>query len=153
MATKLDDPLSFKRLGRRACLICVSSSPSEIPYGGFSPVRLQTGCQPQPSPSRAYMRPRVHAPTRLGLAAQCRRQGWLREHSGPEALGSPAGCSVPPGRRLLWPHPSLSFSPADLGHWLIRSVFASQAERERVPNLLCVSVLTVPSSIPRWTGR
>jgi hypothetical protein len=27
----------------------VSSPPSEIPYGGFSPVRLQTGCRPQPS--------------------------------------------------------------------------------------------------------
>ncbi len=27
----------------------VSSPPSKIPYGGFSPVRLQTGCQPQPS--------------------------------------------------------------------------------------------------------
>ena len=28
---------------------CVSSSPSKIPYGGFSPVRLQTGLQPPPS--------------------------------------------------------------------------------------------------------
>ena len=27
----------------------VSSSPSKIPYGGFSPVRLQTGIQPPPS--------------------------------------------------------------------------------------------------------
>ena len=30
----------------------VSSAPSKIPYGGFSPVRLQTGCQERPSPSR-----------------------------------------------------------------------------------------------------
>jgi hypothetical protein len=28
----------------------VSSAPSKIPYGGFSPVRLQAGCQPCPSP-------------------------------------------------------------------------------------------------------
>ena len=28
----------------------VSSSPSKIPYVGFSPIRLQTGIQPQPSP-------------------------------------------------------------------------------------------------------
>jgi hypothetical protein len=28
----------------------VSSPPSKIPYGGFSPVRLQTGLRPQPSP-------------------------------------------------------------------------------------------------------
>ena len=27
----------------------VSSAPSKIPYGGFSPVRLQTGCQQRPS--------------------------------------------------------------------------------------------------------
>src|SRR5512139_1202925 len=27
----------------------VSSSPSKIPYGGFSPVRLQTGIPPRPS--------------------------------------------------------------------------------------------------------
>jgi hypothetical protein len=29
----------------------VSSAPSKIPYGGFSPVRLQAGCQPRPSSS------------------------------------------------------------------------------------------------------
>jgi hypothetical protein len=28
----------------------VSSAPSKIPYGGFSPVRLQAGCQRCPSP-------------------------------------------------------------------------------------------------------
>ena len=27
----------------------VASAPAKIPYGGFSPVRPQTGCQPQPS--------------------------------------------------------------------------------------------------------
>jgi len=102
----------------------VSSPPSKIPYGGFSPVRLQTGCQPQSSPSRTYMRPPAQAPPSLCTAAQSRRQGPRPVHSGPEALGSPAGYSVPPGLRLLWPHPSLSVSPADLGRWLIRPVFA-----------------------------
>src|SRR5204863_5896287 len=109
----------------------VSSPPSEIPYGGFSPVRLQTECQPQPSPPGAYMRPPAHAPPNLMVAAQSRRQGPRREHSGPEALGSPAGCSVPPGRCLLWPHPSLSASPSDLGLGLIRPVFATGAKAER----------------------
>ena len=41
----------------------VSSSLSKIPYGGFSPVRLQTGRQRQPSPARtrarAYMPPKL----------------------------------------------------------------------------------------------
>ena len=32
----------------------VSSRPSEIPYGGFSPVRLQTGLGPSPSSSGAH---------------------------------------------------------------------------------------------------
>ena len=34
---------SIKRLRRRTGNMRVSSSPSKIPYGGFSPVRLQTG--------------------------------------------------------------------------------------------------------------
>jgi hypothetical protein len=41
--TKLDIPMSFKRLGGRAGLVYVSSALSKIPYGGFSPIRLQTG--------------------------------------------------------------------------------------------------------------
>lgn len=36
----------------------VSSAPSKIPYGGFSPVRLQTRLTPRP-PSRAYRRPLI----------------------------------------------------------------------------------------------
>jgi hypothetical protein len=34
----------------------VSSTPSKIPYGGFSPVRLQTGCQPRPSWPKPFIR-------------------------------------------------------------------------------------------------
>ena len=49
MLTKLDNPMSFKRLGGRTCRTCVSSSPSKLPYVGFSPVRLQTGIRPRPS--------------------------------------------------------------------------------------------------------
>ena len=143
---------SFVANGRQA-MHHVSSPPSKIPYGGFSPVRLQTGCQPQSSPSRTYMRPPAQAPPSLCTAAQSRRQGPRPVHSGPEALGSPAGYSVPPGLRLLWPHPSLSVSPADLGRWLIRPVFADTAEAERFPTLLRVSVLSVPPSVPRRTGR
>jgi len=33
----------------------VSSSPSKIPYGGFSPVRLQAGRRRQPSPARGLI--------------------------------------------------------------------------------------------------
>jgi hypothetical protein len=54
-------------LGTRTRGTRVSSSPSKIPYGEFSPVRLQTGFQPRPSPTRsgsslhpapAYTRPK-----------------------------------------------------------------------------------------------
>jgi len=44
--------------------------------------------------------------------------------SRPEALGSPAGYVVPPGHRLLWPHPRLWSPPADL--CFIRRVAVAQ---------------------------
>lgn len=88
-----------------------------------------------------------------GPAAQCRQPGCRTCTPGPEALGSPAGCVVPPGRRLLWPHPSLSASPADFGSAPYTAGLCPWAETERFPNLLCVSVLPVPPSVPRWTGR
>lgn len=51
----------------------VSSSPSEIPYGGFSPVRLQTGLGPSPSSPgehpAAYKRPKSRSFT-AGIAPQ-----------------------------------------------------------------------------------
>ena len=64
----------------------VSSSPSKIPYGGFSPVRLQTGLQPlRPSPAwrglsdrpactcaqLAYTQPSALHRTPLALAGMC----------------------------------------------------------------------------------
>jgi hypothetical protein len=49
----------------------VSSSPSKIPYGGFSPVRLQTGLQPlRPSPARRGFKRQTHMqPRPAGLYA------------------------------------------------------------------------------------
>src|SRR5439155_26862001 len=65
------------------------------------------------------------------------RRDQSQRHPRPEALGSPRGYVVPSGCRLLWPHPNLSRPPVDL--WIRRQVLAT-AGRERVPNLLCVSV-------------
>ena len=54
----------------------VSSSPSKIPYGGFSPVRLQTGIRPRPSqaPDGLSAKPTfthsIHAYTRSKLSSQ-----------------------------------------------------------------------------------
>jgi hypothetical protein len=61
----------------------VSFSPSEIPYGGFSPVRLQIGRRPRPSPTAHTRRRLIRGPSRYdrspsvapcgAIAAQSRR--------------------------------------------------------------------------------
>ncbi len=65
----------------------VSFCPSEIPYGGFSPVRLQTGLGPPPSSAGAhplaYRRPESRSPAavlapRGAIAALSRRQTAVR---------------------------------------------------------------------------
>ena len=73
--------------------------------------------------------------------------------SSPEVLRSPAGYVVPPGHRLLLPHPK--FSPPAAGLFLVRRNLALRsvgAGPERVPNLSCSSFLIVPSSVPRRLG-
>ena len=104
----------------------VSSAPSKIPYGGFSPVRLQTSLTPQP-PSRTLAHPligchrsclRPQRFTRIGTCVQAALRSSTR-NTGPVALGSPAGCIVRPARRLLWPHPRLCEPPDGL--WIIPS--------------------------------
>ena len=107
----------------------VSPSPSKIPYGGFSPVRLQTDSQWRPSttsqglsavhihpmiPSYTppqFVLPEVRDPRRDLPVLEPRGSIWhdsqQRQHVHPEALGSPAGYVVPSGHRLLRPHPPL----------------------------------------------
>ena len=152
--------MSFERPGRRACLACVSSSLSKIPYVGFSPVRLQTGIPSRPSPPPPGFKPRagIH-PVGVGLYAmkaqapaaymasfkasrpmpvRCSRSPG---RSGPEVLRSPAGYVVPPGHRYYdLIRNSRDLPPAYLlrpgGSWPDGSVWAGP---ERLPNLLCVS--------------
>ena len=92
----------------------VFPSPSKIPYGGFSPVRLQTElCAPRPSRLHAYTRPPPMSRVPVARFRAFRRHALTR-HSRPEALGSPAGYIVPPDHRLLWPHLRLSSPPVRL---------------------------------------
>jgi hypothetical protein len=153
---------------------CVFPSPSKIPYGGFSPVRLQTEIQPPPSMTRpdlsaARIRPAARLIGGYSPGDQQTRptKGLAVEGSGapdpsgtsagstgrsrPEALGSPAGYAVPPDPRLLWPHPSLSPSSTHLWirGWLLQPMGLHRAEGERFPNLLPVSV---PSCRPPYPG-
>jgi len=143
---------------------CVFPSPSKIPYGGFSPVRLQTEIPPPPSTTspessaarippakQSYRRPKSTHPALAAhrranrVTAGCTRpSGTIPGSKGrfrPEALGSSAGSSVPPDHRLLWPHPSLSLSSTHLciRGWLLRPRGLPRAENERFPNLLPVS--------------
>ena len=84
----------------------VSSAPSKIPYGGFSPVRLQVGCQVCPSsPQSGFNTPTVEISLTRVLF---RSRTLVRRHSpgltpltGPMVLGSVSGYSVRQPHRLL----------------------------------------------------
>ena len=78
---------SIKRLRRRTGNMRVSSSLSKIPYGGFSPVRLQTGSTgvpPRPSPAGTVLSARpasLRHPltyTRLLFLSPKRANGYRR---------------------------------------------------------------------------
>jgi len=133
----------------------VSSSLPKIPYIGFSPVRLQTGHPPPPS------RPTTCPPLIGGCSSHDtvnpNAPHWVgagaarHEHSGPEALGSPSGCVVPSGHRLLRPHPPLSASPDDFGFPPYTPGLCFPAKAQSFPILLCVSFL--PCRLPYPGGR
>ena len=154
----------------------VSPSPSKIPYVGFSPVRLQTGIQPRPSPTTrglstrpaytnatlTYTWLKLRSPSTVVLyrTSLCRflrtnRLGfWQPRRTSPEALGSPAGYVVPPGQCLLWPHPKLSTPPSDL--CIRRWVFALRPRmgwNREAPQFTLHDCSPVPTSIPRRTKR
>ena len=123
----------------------VSSAPSKIPYGGFSPVRLQTELAPGHLRCLAAYRPAAVLWALPVVAPQGNRRSESASGQGPsgpfgpEALGSASGCSVPLRHRLLWPHPSFSTLPASLWFSLAGlCLFAAGAEK--IPDLSCVSV-------------
>ena len=134
----------------------VSSSPSKIPYGGFSPVRLQTRLSPRP-PSRACPRPfigrhcRYLVSRRLFRSRTCvqtapRTSDHDRESSGPwlpDRLYCPASSSL----TMATSAPLSGYSAA---YGLFRQAAGPTRQPQRVPNLLCQSVRPVPSPVLRW---
>src|SRR5437879_2619538 len=105
----------------------VSSAPSKIPYGGFSPVRLQTSLTPQP-PSQALVHrligchcscPRSQRLSRRRTCVQAALSALTRT-TGPVALGSPSGSIVRPAHCLLWPHLRLCRPPERLMNYSAR---------------------------------
>ena len=142
----------FVANGRQA-LHHVSSAPSKIPYGGFSPVRLQIGL-PDATFAPAHRGGCLYAslarmallcPLALPLSGGGR---GCREQTDPEALGSPTGYAVPPGRRLLWPHPRLWDSLADFPCRYTASLRLVGQVPER-PCFYLRILLSVPSPVPR----
>ena len=71
----------------------VSSAPSKIPYGGFSPVRLQTRLTPRP-PSRAYPRPLIGRHRRYLISRRFIRSGSC-DQAAPRASDHDHGSSGP----------------------------------------------------------
>ena len=70
-----------------------SSAPSKIPYGGFSPVRLQTRLTPRP-PSRAYQRPLIGRHCRYLRPGRFIRNG-SDDQSAPRTSDRDCGSSGP----------------------------------------------------------
>jgi len=146
-----------------------SCSPSKIPYDGFSPVRLQTGIQPRPSPASQELKRKTRIPSGkadlypakvqvsplmvLVPPGQVGNRAVDQDPSRPEALGSPGSYAVSPDHGLLRPHPKLSASPASLSA-SSRQVFAPRSDSSRyreAPQFTPRIFLTMPSYVPRQT--
>ena len=130
----------------------VSSTPSKIPYGGFSPVRLQTSLRR--SHLRLPSRPAYRLPLFRVVGLRClpRIQAGprlLTRTAGPVALGSPTGSIVRPDHCLLWPHLRLCRPPAGL--WIIPS--SCLPVPTEGPQFTLPVLLTMPLPVLRWLQR
>ena len=146
----------------------VSSSLSKIPYGGFSPVRLQTGFQPRPSPNMLSLSARPAFPhsrriyTRLKSLSQKRaffRSGTCVQAELPlSSMDYPVQRSLAP-RRVVLSRQLIAYydlirasRPLPLVYVLSSGSLPDGlvwAGNEKVPNLSCSSLPIVPSSVPR----
>ena len=179
MTSKVSTFSSFVANGHQA-LQYVSSSPSKIPYIGFSPIRIQTGIQPRPSPAHNGLSARpaythsVQTYMWLKLLPQKRvSPQHYRLVNRPRAkaqsgLRSILSASNPVQRPLALQRVMLSRRVIAY-YGLIRnsqplpSIYVLYdgslpyglvwAGIERLPNLLRMSLSSVPPSVPRRTGR
>ena len=88
----------------------VSSAPSIIPYGGFSPVRLQTRLMPRP-PSRAHPRPLIGRHCRYLVPRRLIRNGSF-DQSAPRTSDHDHGSSGPWLRQRFCCPPASSLTMA-----------------------------------------
>jgi len=146
----------------------VSSSLSKIPYGGFSPVRLQTGIQPRPSSTMlslsdrpAYTQsPRIY--TRLKSLSPKRalfRSGtFVQAGLSLSYTDHPVQRSLAP-QRVMLSHRLVAYYDLIRASLPLPPVYVLSsgslpvdrlgAGEEKVPNLSCLSFPIVPSSVPR----
>ncbi len=146
----------------------VSSSLSKIPYGGFSPVRLQTGIQPRPSTAmlslssrptyaqspRIYTQLKSLSPKR----ALFRRGTFVQAALSPSYTNHPVQRSLAPQRDRL-SHRLITYYGLIRASLPLPPVYALssgslpigrlRAGDEKVPNLSCLFFPIVPSSEPR----
>jgi hypothetical protein len=101
---------------------------------------------------KAYMPPKFF-PASLTVAQTGNRRtvSALRRGpsklTGPEALGSASGFSVPSRHRLLWPHPSLCPASTGLLFFVRRTLCGAES-----PNFYLPVLVSVPSALPRRIG-
>ena len=121
----------------------VSSAPSKIPYGGFSPVRLQASLSVATFTWVPRLIRHLIASLISGVIPWQSSKASVQPlaRTGPMALGSPVGCIVPQDLHLLWPYPRLCWPPSGLIDY-VHLALRSRASSQRVPNLLCQSFAT-----------
>ena len=146
----------------------VSSSPSKIPYSGFSPVRLQTGFQPRPSSNMPSLSARPAFPHPSRIYTRLKSPSQREPSSRLSVPGLPSPNADYPVQRSLAPQRVM------LSHRIIAYYYLMRASRplppvyglssgslpyglvwagnEKVPNLSCSSFPIVPSSVPRRLG-
>jgi hypothetical protein len=138
----------------------VSSSPSKIPYSGFSPVRLQTGFQPRPSSNLLSLsaRPAFTTTSRIYTrlkSLSSERADYVRPRTYVQSELSPSDAD-PPVQRSLAPQRVMLSRRIIAYYYLMRAsrllppVYGLSsgslpyglvwAGNEKVPNLSCSSV-------------
>src|SRR6266446_2420987 len=158
MASSVSALSGFVANGHQA-IHFVSSAPSKIPYGGFSPVRLQTRLTPRPS-SQACPRLLIGRHRRY-LVFQRFVRTRSCDQSAPRTSDHDHGSSGPwlPEPVILsgWIFAYYGHICASVGRPTDYELFRQAAEPvrqpQRVPNLLCQSLHPMPSPVPRWSPR
>ena len=149
----------------------VSSSLSKIPYGGFSPVRLQTGIQPRPSSKMSSLSARpafTQTPwTYTRLKSLSPKRAFIRRGTFVQAelplsyRDHPVQRSLAP-QRVMLSHRLIAYYDLIRASLPLPPVYVLssgslplgllRAGNEKVPNLSRSSFPIVPSSVPRRLG-